>query len=202
VLLYEGGLDKRNTEWIHLEERGFNPAMSDLQQEEAFQAFAVKNRELWLKLAYRVLENREEAEDVVQETLAILWEKRDLLQLEKPGAYAARSVWLNSLKRRTRGRKHLPLEEVAEPATDEDDEPEDWEELDPLELEGALQQLPEAQRTVIRMKYYMGLSFKEIGETLKISLNTAGSRCRYALQALREALGGRNPPDREKRSGT
>jgi len=178
------------------------PAMSDFQQEGAFQTFVVENRDLWLKLAYRVLENREEAEDVVQETLTVLWEKRDWLKLEKPGAYAARSVWLNSLKRRTRGRTHLPLEEVAEPAVDETGEPEHWEKLDPLELEGALQKLPEAQQTVIRMKYYMGLSFKEIGETLKISLNTAGSRCRYALQALREALGGRTPPDPGTRAGT
>ena len=67
---------------------------------------------------------------------------------------------------------------------------------DPLRLERAIEDLPEAQRTVIRMKYYMGLSFREIGEALKISLNTAGSRCRYALEALRETLGQRRqPPD-------
>ncbi len=171
--------------------------MTDFRQPEAFQAFAAQNREFWLKLAYRVLENREEAEDVVQETLAILWEKRHLLEIENPGAYAARSVWLNSIKRRTRRRVHLPLEEVTEPAATEAREPEGWAaSTDPLLLEQALLKLPESQRTVIRMKYYMGLSFKEIGEALQVSLNTAGSRCRYALKALREALGDRrHPPD-------
>ncbi len=176
--------------------------MNDFQQEEAFQAFVSENRGLWLKLAYRVLQSREEAEDVVQETLAGLWEKRGSLEIEKPAAYACRAVWLNALKRRTRGRNHLSLEEVSEPAAPERAEGEGWDPLDPLHLERALLKLPEAQRTVIRMKYYMGLSFREIGEALQISLNTAGSRCRYALQALRKALETRrHPPDRQERNG-
>ena len=170
--------------------------MNDFQDGEAFQAFVSEHRGLWLKLAYRVLENREEAEDVVQETLAVLWEKRGQLDVGNPAAYAARSVWLNALKRRTRGRAHLSLEETSEPEAPGPREPEHWEQLDPVHLEQALSKLPEAQRTVIRMKYYMGLSFKEIGEALQISLNTAGSRCRYALQALREALGHLRPPGR------
>jgi RNA polymerase sigma factor (sigma-70 family) len=168
--------------------------MDDFRQERAFQAFVSENRGLWLRLARRVLEDREEAEDVVQETLAVLWEKRDSLSVENPGAYAARAVWLNSLKRRTRGRFHLSLEDAGEPAAPEGREAESWEALDPLRLEMALLKLPEAQRTVVRMKYYMGLSFKEIGEALQISLNTAGSRCRYALAALRRALDPRRPP--------
>jgi RNA polymerase sigma-70 factor (ECF subfamily) len=172
--------------------------MNDFQKKGEFQAFIAENRRLWVKLAYRVLENREEAEDVVQETLAHLWEKRGLLKVEKPDAYVARAVWLNSIKRRTRQRVHIPLDETAEPAAPWEAEPEGrMEGADPDLLEQALKSLPEAQRTVIRMKYYMGLSFKEIGETLQISLNTAGSRCRYALEALRGALGGgRRPPGR------
>ena len=166
--------------------------MTPFRQEDQFQAFVAEHRPLWLKLAGRVLENKEEAEDVVQETLVILWEKRNDLEVENPGAYAARAVWLNAIKRKTRGRNILPLEAIAEPAMPEPfSETGEWSELDPLELEDALMELPEAQRVVIRMKYYMGLSFREIGETLQISLNTAGSRCRYALEALRELLGAR-----------
>lgn len=162
--------------------------MSDLQQREAFQAFVMEKRGLWMKLAYRVLGNREESEDVVQETLALLWEKQGLKEVENPGAYVARSVWLNSIKRKTRAKVHLSLDAMAELAAIEGGG-EGLEEVDPHRLERALGQLPENQRRVIEMKYYMGLSFKEIGESLQISLNTAGSRCRYALQALREALG-------------
>jgi RNA polymerase sigma-70 factor, ECF subfamily len=170
--------------------------MDVFRKEEEFQSFVAEHRGLWLRLAYRVLENREEAEDTVQETLAILWEKRHDLEVENPGAYAARSVWLNSIKRRGRRKPQIPLEEIAEPQAPEEEGPrEGLGDLDPLELEDALMELPEAQRTVIRMKYYMGLSFREIGEALQISLNTAGSRCRYALETLRELLA---PEDRPK----
>ena len=171
--------------------------MSDFPQAEGFQAFVTAHRELWFKLAMRILENREEAEDVVQETLAFLWEKRQFLSIENPGAYVARAVWLNSIKRRTRRKVTLPLEDVPEPATGEifsDDPP-----VDPRHLERALEALPPGQQTVIRLKYYRGLSFKEIGEILKISLNTAASRCRYALAALNKSLEGhRNYPEGSK----
>ena len=170
--------------------------MNDFQSGEDFQAFVAENRGLWVRLARRVLGNREEAEDVVQETLALLWERRDGLKVENPGAYTARAVWLNSLKRRARRKRHLPLE-MAESAGQEKPETEFLSEtVDPRALERAMEKLPEAQKAVLRMKFYMGLSFKEIGEALEISLNTAGSRCRYALGALRAALGAhRHPPD-------
>lgn len=175
----------------------------DLQSEDGFKTFVAEHRDFWVRLAYRVLENREEAEDAVQETLAILWEKRKDLAIEKPGAYAARAVWLNSLKRRTRGKPHVSLDDISEPAAPEKDLLEEGlEELDPLDLEEAIQDLPERQQTVIRMKFYMGFSFREIGEALQISLNTAGSRYRYALDALRDALGVRRKPPSQKGEGS
>jgi RNA polymerase sigma-70 factor (ECF subfamily) len=163
--------------------------MNDFQQEEVFRAFVAANRLLWMRLAVRILENREEAEDVVQETLATLWEKRNSLEIKNPGAYAARSIWLNALKRRTRRKVHLPLDEMAELETPERAHAGDEMALNHLDqLEGAIKGLPEEQRQVLRMRYHMDLSFKEIGEALQISLNTAASRTRYALKTLRKIL--------------
>ena len=114
--------------------------MSDFQQEAGFQAFVTEHRELWFKLAVRVLENREEAEDVVQETLAFLWEKRQVLSIENPGAYTARAVWLNSIKRRARRKIALSLDELPEMAREEaPGEPE----LDPKHLQRASRALPQ-----------------------------------------------------------
>jgi RNA polymerase sigma factor (sigma-70 family) len=167
--------------------------MNDFQQETVFQAFIAANRPLWMKLAVRILENREEAEDVVQETLATLWEKRNSLEVVNPGAYVARAIWLNALKRRTRRKVHLPLDQVAEPEASQEFQPMESGPLSHLnQLEGALKGLPEEQRQVLRMRYQMDLSFKEIGEVLQISLNTAASRTRYALKTLRKIL---NPHD-------
>lgn len=55
-------------------------------------------------------------------------------------------------------------------------------------LRQALARLPEAQRTVLLLKEYQGLTFREIAETLDISENTAKSRLYYGLKALRKDL--------------
>ena len=56
-------------------------------------------------------------------------------------------------------------------------------------VEAAMQQLPEEQREVLTMHIWGELPFREIGETLGISLNTAASRYRYALKKLGQILG-------------
>lgn len=52
----------------------------------------------------------------------------------------------------------------------------------------ALQQLPDEQRTIIIMKEYEGLKFREIAEVLDISENTAKSRLYYGLQNMKKIL--------------
>ena len=45
--------------------------------------------------------------------------------------------------------------------------------------------LPKTQREVLLMRYYKNLSFKEISELTKVSINTALGRMRYALINMR-----------------
>jgi RNA polymerase sigma-70 factor (ECF subfamily) len=45
--------------------------------------------------------------------------------------------------------------------------------------------LPESQQTVIRMRFFEDLSFKEIAEKTDVSINTALGRMRYALLNMR-----------------
>lgn len=47
--------------------------------------------------------------------------------------------------------------------------------------------LPELQKEVLKMRYYQGLSFKEIAELTGVSINTALGRMRYAIINLRRA---------------
>ena len=55
-------------------------------------------------------------------------------------------------------------------------------------LVAALDRLPREQREVLVMKIWDELTFAEIAQVLKISQNTAASRYRYALAALRKNL--------------
>lgn len=48
--------------------------------------------------------------------------------------------------------------------------------------------LPEEQREVVLMRYFNGLSFKEIAEQTDVSINTALGRMRYALINLRKLV--------------
>lgn len=58
------------------------------------------------------------------------------------------------------------------------------------QLEEKLKQLPEKFAEVIVMKIWGERTFAEIGEILDISQNTAASRYRYGLEALKKSLGG------------
>ena len=55
-----------------------------------------------------------------------------------------------------------------------------------------INQLPEDQREVVRMRMYDNLSFKEIAETTGVSINTALGRMRYAVINLRKIVGENN----------
>lgn len=52
--------------------------------------------------------------------------------------------------------------------------------------------LPPEQREVVLMRYYSGLSFKEIAEQTGVSINTALGRMRYALINLRRLIKEKN----------
>lgn len=52
--------------------------------------------------------------------------------------------------------------------------------------------LPDEQREVVMMRYFSGLSFKEISEQTNVSINTALGRMRYALINLRRMIKEKN----------
>jgi RNA polymerase sigma-70 factor (ECF subfamily) len=60
------------------------------------------------------------------------------------------------------------------------------------EIRTLVDELPEEQREVVRMRYYEGLSFKEIAELTGVSINTALGRMRYALINMRQTIKKKN----------
>ncbi len=145
-----------------------------------------------LRLAQSRLRDRAEAVDVVQETAVALWNQLQRQPIDNLDAYAARSVWQNSLRRITRRKDLATLdgESGFEPSVPPDIE----QAIDAWEMEEALAQLPLAQQAVLRLRFYAGHSFQETADAHSIGLNTAASRVRYALQSLRTVL---NPSQEE-----
>ena len=127
-----------------------------------------------------------DAEDVVQEAFIRFW--RQNRDIENRGLLYAtvRSVALDIIRRDSRRARReatafADADQSVEPQFEGDDES-----LGLLAL--ALNRLPHDQREVLVMKIWNDLTFAQIGEGLGISQNTAASRYRYALAALKKDL--------------
>ncbi|MEI3801449.1 MULTISPECIES: RNA polymerase sigma factor [unclassified Chitinophaga] len=57
------------------------------------------------------------------------------------------------------------------------------------EINRMLDRLPGLQREALILRYYADLSYKEMAQTIGISINTALGRVRYALMNLRKQVG-------------
>lgn len=57
-----------------------------------------------------------------------------------------------------------------------------------FDLKKLIEELPEDQKEVLKMRIYQDLSFKEISEITGVSINTALGRMRYALLNIRKVI--------------
>jgi len=96
-------------------------------------------------------------------------------------ATTVRNTCYSMLRRRRRRAEVVePLLERASPEATEEER---------VMVEEALNALPVEQREVVYLKMFEGLTFREISDRCGISINTAGSRYRYATETLRRVLG-------------
>jgi RNA polymerase sigma factor (sigma-70 family) len=146
--------------------------------------------ELW-GLARHLGLSPDEADDAVQETLLRLWAAlRDGAGIERPDAWAFRSLYRLAMDRhRWHRRVRLLTERLgAQPArhigVDQADRVAIWE---------AIEGLPERQRLAIYLRYRADLPYEEIGAILGIAAPSARSHVSRALETLRVELGEEAP---------
>jgi len=132
-----------------------------------------------------------DAEDVVQEAFVRYWRHQRHLPGD-PQALLITSIRRAALDHARRHARRTAREEKADGGLEERDctfEAQPGEDADRRnEIESALQRLPAVQREVLVLKIWNELTFEQIGEALEIPANTAASRYRYALAALRKEL--------------
>lgn len=139
-----------------------------------------------LLFARRWTRCRADAEDVVQEAFVRFWRREHSLENRALLYSAVRSAALDRLRsdeRRARREAKAALDRAQhyEPQFTELDEGQRL-------LAEAVERLPNEQREVVILKVWNELTFAEIAKVLDISQNTAASRYRYALGALRKTL--------------
>jgi RNA polymerase sigma-70 factor (ECF subfamily) len=125
-----------------------------------------------------------DAEDIVQDAFVRFWRKEHSIENRALLFATVRSVALDLLRRDARRARReanaaLEVEQSTQPEFDFDDPSQN-------ELAAAVDRLPVEQREVLVMKIWNELTFAEIGQALSISQNTAASRYRYALAALKK----------------
>ena len=136
------------------------------------------------RYALLILGDAAAAEDAVQETFCSLTR---LIGRNGDGAtlaYAIRAVRNQSytILRSRRRRQSVASDALLEPCAP------DASEEERLILDEALRELPVEQREVVHLKVFEGMTFQEIASLCDVSANTAASRYRYAMAALRRAL--------------
>jgi RNA polymerase sigma-70 factor (ECF subfamily) len=144
-----------------------------------------------LGLAARFLGDSREAEDLVQDVLLEVWKHAGAYDPKRSNVRSWIVMRLRSRaidRRRSLAAKHLPTE----PSTfDVADGTEADASITPdfQRLRAVLDKLPEAQRHAIELAWMGGYTSSEIAELEGVPIGTVKSRVRFAMAALREALG-------------
>jgi RNA polymerase sigma-70 factor (ECF subfamily) len=140
-------------------------------------------------LALRRLGSPDRAEDATQETFTSIWRAAATYRPERgPGKPWLYAIARNAIVNQTRIRSEPPAEILDSAA----DEPGPLERAESAWLSRrvhrAVEELPEHQRTLIRLAYWGQLSQSEIATQLGIPIGTIKTRTRAALARLAELL--------------
>lgn len=166
----------------------------------AWREWLAENGPRLILFARQQTRSAEDAEDIVQDALVKLVDKLDANEF-----VGGQEAWIpylfTSVRRlaidlgrrddRRRRREDFVGEEVE---SDQKDAFHPWFESDSSDdetrslLEAGLKELPPKFAEVVVMKIWGDRTFADIGEALEISPNTAASRYRYGLEALKKKL--------------
>ena len=174
----------------------------------AFEELIGRHEEKVYRLAMRFTRNETDAAEILQETFLSAWRNLEGFQGKAQFASWLYRVAVNAALMLLRSRKRHPqvaVEDVTPEAlgeavqdagpglgagTDWSRRPDEQFQSGELrrQIQAAVDQLPESQRSVFLMRDVDGLSTEETGELLGLSLPTVKTRLHRARLALREAI--------------
>lgn len=161
----------------------------------AFAPFYDRYAPLAFPLVLRIVRDRTDAADVLQEVFWEAWQAAGAYDPQRgtPEAWIltrARSRAIDRVRSiRRRGATFVaPLDEATAAAPEEGRVDAAEQASDRRRVASALDRLPDAQREVIELAYFGGLTQTEIADRLKQPLGTVKTRIRLGLERLREAI--------------
>jgi RNA polymerase sigma-70 factor, ECF subfamily len=158
---------------------------------------------LILNLAYRMVRDRQEAEDLAQEVFLRLFRVFDRYDPARPFLPWLRRVATNLMINLTSGKKRRMRRETTSldayreasgelpPDRTVSQAPVDAERAErAARLNATILQMKPEQRAILALHYYEGRSYDQIAEDLDLPLGTVKNRLFRAREALARALGG------------
>jgi RNA polymerase sigma-70 factor (ECF subfamily) len=152
---------------------------------DAFEMIIRTHSRTLFAIAYGILQNREEAEDVVQDSLVKAWKTR--WRVRDPEKFPA---WLTTIARHKahdifRKRRTVPLSNEAIETT-ESQSP-DTTAID-RQLHSALAALPELHRAALTLRYFEEMDYRTIENTLGLTNGALRGILGRALASMRKQL--------------
>ena len=144
-------------------------------------------------ISLRILESREEAEEVVQDVFWQLW-KSQLQYDPRRGRFTtwlftvARNRSLDRMRKRSSRPVSVPYAAVSELPAVGDPEGQVGAGQQRRTVNDALAELPDPQRQAIELSFYQGLTHSEIASATGEPLGTVKSRITRGMARLRESL--------------
>jgi RNA polymerase sigma-70 factor (ECF subfamily) len=144
-------------------------------------------------LAYRIVGDLGDAEEVVQEVFLSAWRSGHTYDPSRGSTH----TWILSMVRNRsidvlrarRRRPVMPLAEGVDPPDSADVPAQAASNVDAASARAALDSLPPEQKQVIELAYFGGLSHTEIAAQLAAPIGTIKGRIRLGLDHLRAAMG-------------
>jgi RNA polymerase sigma-70 factor, ECF subfamily len=161
---------------------------------DAMDAFYTRYNRLAFSLVFRIVSNREDAEDVLVDVFWQIWQQASRYDASRGKPVA----WLLTISRtraidylRSRGGKAAGSDEIEQ----QSQAAERGSEMDVFVLadtrkavQSALQSLPEQQRVPLELAYFQGMTHSEIADTLRQPLGTIKDRVRNGMMHLKKRL--------------
>ena len=169
-------------------------ALGDL---DAFEAFYKEYRPKLRGFILNIVSNEEAVDEVFDDVMMVVWNKIASFEgRSKLSTWVFSIAYRRALKERTRraGANRVEVEytdEVAEPEAVEGEAERKVEAGRKRDkIKAALKKLPSDQGTVVRLAYFEGLGYRDIGAIMECPEDTVKTRMFHARRKLKAALGG------------
>jgi RNA polymerase sigma-70 factor (ECF subfamily) len=148
------------------------------------------------RYARGLVPQREQADDLVQDTLERAWSKLSMWQRRGEVRAWMFGIMHNLFIDGVRSRRSRPEDSVGDDLPDMPDRSTPFERLEVRDLDRVLQRLPPDLREVLLLVGVEELSYRDVAQVLSVPIGTVMSRLSRARERLRAELEGRNSVSR------